>query len=155
MISEPVVKLTVPGGRLGQKTGAGFFSYDKDSGKKIIDDQVLDIFAQDAQKLGVKQRADISDQEIQNRLIFALINEGAHILEEGIATRASDIDAIWLNGYGFPRYLGGPMCYADEIGLDKVAAGIKGFQQQLGERYWKPAALLEQLLENGGKLSER
>jgi len=147
--------LMVEAERLGQKTAAGFYQYDKESGAKMADDSVLTIFANEAQTLGVTQRDNISDEEIQQRLIFALINEGAHILEEGIASRASDIDAIWLNGYGFPRYLGGPMCYADELGLDKVVATIKQFEQQFGSRYWSPAPLLIRLLENGQRLAEQ
>ena len=147
--------LMVEAERLGQKTAAGFYQYDKESGAKMADDSVLTIFANEAQTLGVTQRDNISDEEIQQRLIFALINEGAHILEEGIASRASDIDVIWLNGYGFPRYLGGPMCYADELGLDKVVATIKQFEQQFGSRYWSPAPLLMRLLENGQRLAEQ
>lgn len=147
--------LMVESGRLGQKTGAGFYQYDSETKKPLIDDRVLVVFSQEAAILGITQRKDISEQEIQNRLVFALINEGARILSEGIATRASDIDAIWLNGYGFPRYLGGPMCFADEIGLDNVLAGIKRYQQQGNEHYWQPAPLIEQLVENGGKLSQQ
>lgn len=147
--------LMVEAERLGQKTAAGFYQYDKDNGARMADNSVLTIFANEAQTLGVTQRDNISDEEIQQRLIFALINEGAHILEEGIASRASDIDVIWLNGYGFPRYLGGPMRYADELGLDKVVATIKQFEQQFGSRYWSPAPLLIRLLENGQRLAEQ
>lgn len=145
--------LMVEAGRLGQKTQAGFYQYDAETGQKLPDEIALSIFKTEAQKQGIEQR-QISDEEIQNRLIFALINEGAHILEEGIAARASDIDVIWLNGYGFPRYLGGPMCYADEIGLDRVISGVKALQQQLGDRYWQPAPMLEQLLLEGKSLSD-
>ena len=132
--------------RLGQKNGVGFYKYDSETKRRLDDDSVLQLFKEQANKLGVKQRKNITDEEIQNRLIFALINEGANILDEGIATRASDIDVIWLNGYGFPRYYGGPMCYANEIGLDKALGIIQGFQQQLGDRYWKPSLLLEKLV---------
>jgi 3-hydroxyacyl-CoA dehydrogenase len=141
--------LMVESGRLGQKTGAGFYNYDQDTGRKVDDESVLSIFENKANELSIPRRTDISDEEIQQRLIFALINEGAYIIEEGIASRASDIDVIWLNGYGFPRYLGGPMCYANEVGLEKVVSTIKGFQQQLGERYWTPAPLLEKLVKEG------
>ncbi|MDC9719620.1 MAG: 3-hydroxyacyl-CoA dehydrogenase NAD-binding domain-containing protein [Gammaproteobacteria bacterium] len=147
--------LMVEAGRLGQKTAAGFYRYDTQTKKLQVDDAVLPMFAEEALKLGVIQRDDISEQEIQHRLIFSLINEGATILSEGIATRASDIDAIWLNGYGFPRHLGGPMCYADEIGLDKVVAGIKTYQQQGNGLYWQTAPLLETLLLSGGKLAQQ
>jgi len=141
----------VEAGRLGQKTGAGFYLYDSETKRKVNDDSVLKLFKNQAEKLGVTQRDNISNEEIQNRLIYALINEGANILDEGIATRASDIDVIWLNGYGFPRYYGGPMCYANEVGLDNVLNTIKGFQKQLGDQYWKPASLIEKLVENNGK----
>ena len=138
--------LMVESGRLGQKTSAGFYQYDED-GKKHADASVLEVFATEAKRLGVGQR-EISDQEIQERLIFALINEGARILDEGIAVRAGDIDAIWLNGYGFPRFRGGPMCYAQELGLKNVVARIEQFRQQLGDRYWQPAERLVKLAEN-------
>ncbi len=144
--------LMVEAGRLGQKTGAGFYQYDKETGRRIADEKVLAIFHEQANSLNIRQRDDITDEEIQNRLIFALINEGANILSEGIATRASDIDVIWLNGYGFPRHLGGPMCYADEVGLDKVVATIKEYQQQLGDQYWQPAPLLLELISQNKKL---
>jgi 3-hydroxyacyl-CoA dehydrogenase len=137
-------------GRLGQKTDAGFYQYDVQTKRRIADDSVLNLFKEQAEKLGVVQRKHISDEEIQNRLIFALINEGANILDEGIAVRASDIDVIWLNGYGFPRYFGGPMCYANEIGLEKVLSTIQGFQKQLGNQYWEPSQLLEKLVKTQG-----
>ena len=145
----------VEAGRLGQKTGAGFYTYDSLTKKQQVDKSVLGIFANEALVQGVVQREDITAKEIQNRLVFALINEGARILSEGIAARASDIDAIWLNGYGFPRHLGGPMCYADQIGLDEVVEGIKAYQQQGNGLYWHTAELLEQLIVNGEKLSQQ
>lgn len=144
----------VEANRLGQKTHAGFYQYDEKNNKRSPDDIAVKLIKAQATKLGIKQRTDISDEEIQQRLIYALINEGAYILEQNIASRASDIDAIWLNGYGFPRYLGGPMCYADEIGLEKVVATIKQFQQQAGSTYWQVAPLLEQLAAQGKKLTQ-
>ncbi|WP_426357481.1 3-hydroxyacyl-CoA dehydrogenase NAD-binding domain-containing protein [Pseudocolwellia sp. HL-MZ19] len=141
----------VESGRLGQKTDAGFYKYDAQTKRRIDDDSVLIAFKKQAETLGVKQRNKITDEEIQQRLIFALINEGANILDEGIAVRASDIDVIWLNGYGFPRYYGGPMCYANEIGLDKVLTIIQGFKQRLGDQYWQPSALIESLVRTNGK----
>ncbi|PHR83779.1 MAG: 3-hydroxyacyl-CoA dehydrogenase [Colwellia sp.] len=146
--------MLVEAGRLGQKTHAGFYQYDEKTNKRSPDDAAIKLINAHATKLGIKQRNDISDEEIQQRLIFALINEGAYILEQKIASRASDIDAIWLNGYGFPRHLGGPMCYADEIGLETVVATIKKFQQQSGNTYWQVAPLLEQLLAQGKKISD-
>ena len=146
--------ILVEHGRLGQKTHAGFYQYEEQTNKRSPDDAAIKLIRTHAAKLEIKQRSDISDEEIQQRLIFALINEGAYILEENIASRASDIDAIWLNGYGFPRYLGGPMCYADEIGLEKVVATIKKFQRQAGNTYWQVAPLLEKLLAQDKKLTQ-
>lgn len=145
--------MLVEAGRLGQKTHAGFYHYDTETNKRSPDDIANNLIKDHATKLGVKQRESITDEEVQQRLIFALINEGAYILEQNIASRASDIDAIWLNGYGFPRYLGGPMCYADEIGLENVVATIKKFQHQAGNTYWKVAPLLEQLVAQGKKFT--
>ena len=147
--------LMVEAGRLGQKTGVGFYRYDSDARTPQVDERVLAVFSNEAKIRGVVQRGDITEKEIQNRLVFALINEGARILAEGIATKASDIDAIWLNGYGFPRHLGGPMCYADEIGIDTVVAGIKLYQQQGNGLYWHTAELLERLIVSGEKLSQQ
>jgi 3-hydroxyacyl-CoA dehydrogenase len=146
--------MLVENGRLGQKTHAGFYQYDQQTNKRSPDDTAIKLIRTHAAKLGTQQRSDIGDEEIQQRLIFALINEGAYILEEKIASRASDIDAIWLNGYGFPRHLGGPMCYADEIGLEKVVATIKNFQHQAGNTYWQVAPLLEKLLAEDKKLTQ-
>ena len=145
--------MLVEAGRLGQKTHAGFYQYDEKTNKRSPDELANNLIKEHAAKLGVKQRLDITDEEIQQRLIFALINEGAYILEQNIASRASDIDAIWLNGYGFPRYLGGPMCYADEIGLETVVDTIKKFQRQAGKTYWQVAPLLEQLVAQEKKLT--
>jgi len=145
--------MLVEAGRLGQKTHAGFYQYDEQTNKRSPDDSAVNLIKAHAAKLGIKQRNEISDEEILKRLIFALINEVAYILEQIIASRASDIDAIWLNGYGFPRYLGGPMCYADEIGLETVVATIKKFQRQAGNTYWQVAPLLEQLVAQEKKLT--
>ena len=145
--------MLVEAGRLGQKTHAGFYQYDEKTNKRSPDELANNLIKEHASKLGVEQRLDITDEEIQQRLIFALINEGAYILEQNIASRASDIDAIWLNGYGFPRYLGGPMCYADEIGLENVVATIKKFQLQSGNSHWQVAPLLEQLVAQEKRLT--
>lgn len=134
--------------RLGRKSGRGFYQYDSDSGEQQDDPEVLDIIRREADSLGVQQR-DIDDGEIRERMLYALINEGAKILEEGIARSASDLDVIWLNGYGFPRYRGGPMFYATDIGLDKVLEGVNRYREQFGDRYWRPAALLEQSAAKG------
>jgi 3-hydroxyacyl-CoA dehydrogenase len=138
-------------GRLGQKSGAGIYKY-TDGRTPQPDPEVAAIVAREAQTAGVKQR-DISDAEILERLFYAMINEGALILEEGIALRASDIDVVWTSGYGMPRYRGGPMIYADMVGLKKVYEAILGFRERYGDMHWKPAPLLEQLVREGKTFS--
>ncbi len=134
-------------GRYGQKTGRGCYLY---KGKeKITDAQMPGLCLELAFELQIKRRI-ISDTEVLERCLYPLINEGFKILEEGIAYRASDCDIIWVNGYGFPAWRGGPMYYANEIGLDVVLAGIKKYQTQLeeyGDIWFQPAALLEELVE--------
>jgi len=133
-------------GRFGQKTGAGWYKYD-DQRQASLDPQVAELLKKWTTEAGVPQRT-ISSDEIADRCIYALVNEGARILEEGYALRAVDIDIIYLNGYGFPAYRGGPMCYADTVGLKKVYDRICEFQKQQGE-WWEPAPLLKQLAEQG------
>jgi 3-hydroxyacyl-CoA dehydrogenase len=137
--------------RYGQKTGAGWYKYDENR-RAIPDPEVNEIVRKWAAQAGIPQR-NISPQEIVDRCIYALVNEGARILEEGIALRAVDIDIIYLNGYGFPAYRGGPMWYADTVGLDKVYRRISEFQQQHGE-IWEPAPLLKRLAEEGKTFAE-
>lgn len=147
--------LMVEHDRLGQKTSAGFYDYT--NGKKLDDTAAVQLLQREASERGIVAR-DISVEEIQQRLILALINEGARILEEGIAIRASDIDVIWLNGYGFPRWRGGPMCYADEVGLDNVVVQIDQIHSQAdgaAKDYWQAASILRELASAGGKLSEQ
>ncbi|HEY7402436.1 MAG TPA: 3-hydroxyacyl-CoA dehydrogenase NAD-binding domain-containing protein [Candidatus Angelobacter sp.] len=133
-------------GRYGQKTGAGWYKYDENR-RAIPDPEVARLVAQWAAEAGIQQR-QISKEEIVDRLIYALVNEGARILQEGYALRAVDIDIIYLNGYGFPAYRGGPMWYADTVGLKNVLARINEFHAQHGE-LWEPAPLLKQLAEQG------
>ncbi|GAA0853039.1 3-hydroxyacyl-CoA dehydrogenase NAD-binding domain-containing protein [Aliiglaciecola litoralis] len=138
-------------GRVGLKVGKGIYLYEEGSRTPIPDPSVLAIAKQEAQKLGVEQRQH-SEQEILERCIFPLINEGAHILEEGIAAKSSDIDVIYVYGYGFPVYRGGPMQYADEIGLDKVYAAMCKYRDELGDygkMWFEPAPLLKKLAEQG------
>ena len=134
-------------GRFGQKTGAGFFRYEPGSRTPIPDPVVHQIIAECAREAGIAQR-QITDEEIVERTIYALVNEGAKVLEEGIVQRASDIDLIYVNGYGFPAWRGGPMFYADTVGLSKVYERIRQFHEQHGE-FWKPAPLLKRLAESG------
>jgi 3-hydroxyacyl-CoA dehydrogenase len=144
-------------GRFGQKTGKGFYRYETAGGanarKPIPDPDVEKIFSEYRKEINVKSRA-ISDQEIVERLIYALVNEGAHILEEGIALRASDIDMVYLTGYGFPAYRGGPMFYADTVGLEKVLKSIQSFQKGYQGAQWQPAPLLVTLAKEGRKFNE-
>jgi 3-hydroxyacyl-CoA dehydrogenase len=133
-------------GRYGQKTGAGWYKYDENR-RAIPDPEVQNLVRQWATEAGIPQR-QISPEEIVDRCIYALVNEGARILEEGYALRAVDIDIIYLNGYGFPAYRGGPMWYADTVGLKKVYERICEFEQQHGE-LWTPAPLLKELALTG------
>lgn len=131
--------------RLGQKTMAGYFKYDKAVGKgrePIPDPEIEQLFADEAAKAGIKPR-EVSDEEILQRLTFALINRGAYLLEEGVALRPGDIDIVYVYGYGFPPHHGGPMWYADEVGLKTVYDKIVEFG-------WQPAPLLERLAAEGG-----
>jgi len=135
-------------GRMGQKSGAGYYKYDPATRARMNDADVEALIKQKAADLGVTQR-DISEQEIVDRLFFPLINEGALILEEGIAQRPGDIDIVYLYGYGFPGAKGGPMCYADQVGLKNVVDRINEFAGTLGGAYWKPAPLLVKLANEG------
>jgi 3-hydroxyacyl-CoA dehydrogenase len=143
-----VADLLVEAGRLGQKAGRGSFAYAQGSRRPIADVEVENLIAAESRRLRVERR-DITDQEIQERCLFALINEGANLLSEGIAASAADIDVIWCNGYGFPRFRGGPMFYADSIAPATVLAGIKRFAIQHGHQYWTPSPLLVEMVERG------
>ncbi len=132
--------------RYGQKTGRGMYIYE---GRKAVPDpEVAEIAAREAKTLGIEPR-EISDEEIMERLMCAMINEGALILEEGIAQRSSDIDVVFANGYGMPRHRGGPMIYADIVGLNKVYEAICKYRDRYGDLYWTPAPLLEKLAKEG------
>ncbi|MFA0812577.1 3-hydroxyacyl-CoA dehydrogenase NAD-binding domain-containing protein [Microbulbifer epialgicus] len=135
-------------GRLGQKSGAGYYRYDPKTRARSSDPEVLALIEAQAEAHGIERR-EISDEEILNRLTFALINEGAKILEDGTAQRPSDIDVVYVYGYGFPPHRGGPMHYADSIGLAKVYESICAFRDQHGEAYWTPAPLLTRLAQEG------
>ena len=138
-------------GRRGQKTGAGFYDYDAARNAKPSA-HVEEIIRAFAASKGIAQR-EISDAEILERCIYPMINEGAKIFEEGKAQRASDIDVVWIYGYGWPVYRGGPMFFADTVGLKTVLAKLKEFQATFGDDF-KPAALLEKLAAEGGSFSK-
>jgi 3-hydroxyacyl-CoA dehydrogenase len=131
-------------GRFGQKSGQGFYRYEGGSRERKSDPTVAELIRAEAKRLDVAQR-QITDGEIVERCIFALVNEGARILQEGIVACSADIDVIWVNGYGFPRTRGGPMFYADEIGLPKVLDIVRKYQLEQGPQYWTPAPLLQDL----------
>jgi 3-hydroxyacyl-CoA dehydrogenase len=138
-------------GRRGQKTGAGYYDYDagrRASPSPVTEGIILDM----RQRKGLTARR-IDDAEILERLIYPMINEGAKILEEGIALRASDIDVVWLNGYGWPVWRGGPMYYGDTVGLGIVLERLRAFQAQHGEAF-RPSALLERLAAEGGRFQD-
>lgn len=137
-------------GRYGQKTGAGMFRYDAGSRTPKPDPEVRKLIRAEAERLGVEQR-EIGEIEIVERCIYGLVTEGARILEDGIAARASDIDVIWIAGYGFPRYRGGPMHYANTVGVQKIYDKVCEFRERFGEHYWQPPALLEKLASSGGR----
>ena len=145
--------LLVEMGRYGQKTGSGFYQYDAETRARIADPEVEAMIKAEAAKIGVEQR-DISDEEILQRCFYPLINEGARILFEGIAQRPSDIDVVYVFGYAFPVAKGGPMYYADQIGLKQVYDKICEFRDRDGEQYWQPAPLLKQLAEAGKTFAE-
>jgi len=130
-------------GRYGQKTGAGYYTYDENR-KATPDPAIEALIEAHSAKRGITRRP-ISSQEIQERLIYAMINEGAKILEEGVAARPHDIDVIWLTGFGFPVYLGGPMFYADQIGLKTVYDALLKYSEQVGAEFFAPSPLLERL----------
>jgi 3-hydroxyacyl-CoA dehydrogenase len=148
----PIADRLVELGRYGQKTGAGWYRYEKGDRTPHPDPEVAAIIKQVSTEMNVPQRA-FTDQEILRRLLFASVNEACKILEESIAYRASDIDVMWLHGFGFPRYRGGLMFWADGIGVRDVYNQIAAWHQQFGER-WAPSALLRQLAETGTPFRE-
>jgi 3-hydroxyacyl-CoA dehydrogenase len=138
-------------GRFGQKTGAGWYRYEAGNRTPIPDPEIEALIFKASKEAGIERR-EITDQEILERCMYALVNTGAKILEEGIALRASDIDVVYIYGYGFPRFRGGPMFYADSVGLDQVYEAVKRFHGQHGV-FWEPAPLLERLAREGGRFS--
>jgi 3-hydroxyacyl-CoA dehydrogenase len=138
-------------GRLGQKTG-GFYRYESGSREAVPDPEVISLIEKLASERGIKRRA-ISDQEIVERCLLSLINVGAMALEEGIAARTADIDVVWTSGYGFSRHLGGPMFYADTLGLPHVLQRIRHYHERLGH-YWRAAPVIERLAVEGSSFEE-
>jgi len=147
-VKSPVADRICELGRFGQKTGAGYFRYDKGDRTPIPDPDVEKIITEVAAEQGIVRR-HIGDDEIRERLLYPMVNEGAKILEEKIAIRASDIDVIWVYGYGWPVYRGGPMFWADSIGLRALRNRMREFRQQTGDAFWTPAPFLDRLADAG------
>jgi 3-hydroxyacyl-CoA dehydrogenase len=139
-------------GRFGQKTGAGWYRYESGSRAPVPDPEIEKLIVETSAQLG-RTRRDIGDQEILERCLYPLINEGAKILEEGIAIRSSDIDVIWIYGYGFPIHRGGPMFYADRVGPGAIYEVMSRLHREHGELL-APAALLEDLAKSGKRFGE-
>ena len=139
-------------GRLGQKNGKGYYRYEPGDRTRHDDPEALAILRARARQLGIEPRAH-TDQEILERCLYPLMNEGFRILEEGIVQRASDIDVVWCAGYGFPRYRGGPMFYAETLGLRALYEGMLRYQARFGPMHWQPAPLLAQLAASGEGLA--
>jgi 3-hydroxyacyl-CoA dehydrogenase len=142
---SPILQRVFEAGRLGQKTGKGFYRYEGRT--RISDPDIMNLIEGVSRDLGITRR-EIPDEEILLRLLCPLVNEGAKIVDEGIAIRASDVDIVYVNGYGFPAYKGGPMFWAEQFGFDKVIATMQKLAPTHGQR-WKPAALLERLAASG------
>ena len=148
----PITDRLVEMGRLGQKTGKGWYRYEKGDRTPIFDPETHAIIKEVAKEKGFQQRT-FTDEEVLRRLLFSSVNEACKILEEGKAVRASDIDVMWLNGFGFPRYRGGLMFWADTIGAREIYNQIAAWHQRYGAR-WRPSDLLRELAESGGQLRE-
>jgi len=140
-------------GRFGQKTGAGWYDYKPGDRNAAPAELVTKIVQEEAAKLGLPRRT-ISDAEIVDRALYSLINEAARILEEGIAIRASDIDIVYLAGYGFPDFRGGPLFYADTVGLANIVRTMRGFARGYQPDAWQPAPLLAKLAAEGKTFSD-
>ena len=150
--SSTVREIMCESGRRGQKNGMGYYRYDPETRAATPDSEVEEMIRQFAIDRGHDQR-EVTDQEILERLLYPMINEGAKILEEGIAIRGSDVDVVWVNGYGWPLYRGGPMHWADAIGLAEIVDKISDYGDRLGGRHWELSPLLERLADEGGSLA--
>jgi len=139
-------------GRFGQKTGNGFYHYEPGSRQAELDPEVDALVVRESERLGYVRR-DIGEEEILERCLLALVNEGAKILDEGIASTSADIDTVYLNGYGFPRDKSGPMAWADTQGLQSVLARLRDLAGEHGE-HWQPAALIERLAAANGRFAD-
>jgi 3-hydroxyacyl-CoA dehydrogenase len=148
-LTSPIEDALCERGRFGQKTGAGYYRYEKGSRSPIPDPEVDALIVETSRELNITRRT-FDDEEIHQRLIYPLINEGARILEEGIASRASDIDLVWLHGYGWPARTGGPMFLGDQIGLTEIRNALYAIAEADKDELLRPAPVLERLAESGG-----
>ncbi len=146
-----VRELMCESGRKGQKNGRGYYTYDPDTRASTPDPEVEQMIREFASGQGIEQRA-VTDDEVLERCLYPMVNEGAKILEEQIAIRGSDIDVVWVNGYGWPVYRGGPMFWADTVGLSEIASKISAYSEQLGGAHWELSPLLAELAADGGAL---
>ncbi|MCP5025731.1 MAG: 3-hydroxyacyl-CoA dehydrogenase [Actinomycetia bacterium] len=151
--SSTVREILCESGRRGQKNGRGYYTYDAATRASTPDPEVEQMIRDFSVAQGHEQR-DVTDQEVLERCLYPMINEGAKILDEGIAIRGSDIDVVWINGYGWPVYTGGPMFWADTIGLPEVVAKIEEYSAKLGGEHWELSPLLKRLADEGKKISE-
>jgi 3-hydroxyacyl-CoA dehydrogenase len=140
-------------GRLGQKSGQGYYRYTPPDRTRYDDPQALQLLQEAAVRLDIGQRSH-SDAQIVERCLLPVINEGIRILEEGVALRASDVDVVWTAGYGFPRYRGGPLFYADTLGLAAVLDGVLKYRELCGPMHWQPAPLLARLVRERRTLAD-
>ena len=149
--SSTVREVLCENGRRGQKNGRGYYTYDPDTRASTPDPEVERLIRDFAIGKGIEQR-EITDQEVLERCLYPMVAEGAKILDEGIAIRGSDIDVVWVNGYGWPVYRGGPMYWADSVGLAEIADKIKDYGERLDGRHWQLSPLLARLAAEGGQL---
>jgi len=150
--SSTVREILCESGRRGQKNGRGYYTYDPDTRAATPDPEVEQMIRAFADARGHEQR-EVTDQEILERLLYPMVNEGAKILDEGIAIRGSDVDVVWVNGYGWPMYRGGPMYWGDSVGLAEIVDRIKDYADRFGGRHWELSPLLERLAADGGSLA--
>src|SRR6266481_2154257 len=151
-IKSEIADALCEAGRFGQKTGKGYYKYEGGSRAPLPDPEVEKLIEETLQRLGRKRRA-VSDEEILERMMYPMINEGARILEEGVAARPSDIDVIWIYGYGWPVYRGGPMYYADQVGLKHIADRLSFYAKETNDPSLQPAPLLKRLAAEGGSFA--
>jgi 3-hydroxyacyl-CoA dehydrogenase len=140
-------------GRLGQKNGKGYYRYEPGKRARLDDPEAVEILRRKSRDLQIAPRTH-STEEIQERCLFPLLNEGFRVLGEGIVMRAADIDVVWTSGYGFPRYRGGPMFHAEVLGLETLLNGMRRYRDLFGPMHWEPAPLLVELVEKKLTIAE-